>query len=106
MEQKSLVPMEPSGKHDRVSYVRYTPAQSLALEGDEGPKERIIQIVEEQRDPMEPARFRLDLPLALQSASLHCEAHLRCHYFSGPIRSCRSRLPRRLPQCCTRRLEG
>jgi len=54
--------MAPPKKRDRISYMRYTPSEQQQI-GASAPKERIIQMVEEQRDPMEPARFRTNQKL-------------------------------------------
>ncbi|CAF1471958.1 unnamed protein product [Adineta steineri] len=42
-----------------AQYIRYTPSQQ-GLEFNSGAKQRIIQMVEVQKDPMEPSRFKIN----------------------------------------------
>ena len=53
----ACLPVQMAQRTTPDQYVRYTPAQqNPELAG--GSTQRIIRIVEEQRDPMEPPRFK------------------------------------------------
>jgi SNW domain-containing protein 1 len=54
----SALPVQHAVRPGPAEYIRYTPA----TQGDQyaaGAQQRIIRMVEEQRDPMEPPRFQL-----------------------------------------------
>ncbi len=51
------MPVQHAEKQAPVQYIRYTPSQQGAA-FNSGAKQRIIQMVEVQKDPMEPPRFK------------------------------------------------
>lgn len=53
----SALPVQHADKQAPVQYIRYTPSQQGAA-FNSGAKQRIIQMVEVQKDPMEPPRFK------------------------------------------------
>lgn len=55
----AALPVKAAAKQAPAQYIRYTPAQ----QGDEfnsGAKQRVIRMVEAQRDPMSPPRFKIN----------------------------------------------
>lgn len=55
----SALPVQHAEKQGPVQYIRYTPSQQGA-DFNSGAKQRIIQMVEVQKDPMEPPRFKIN----------------------------------------------
>lgn len=55
----AALPVQHAEKQAPVQYIRYTPSQQGAT-FNSGAKQRIIQMVEVQRDPMEPPRFKIN----------------------------------------------
>jgi len=55
----AALPVQHAEKQAPVQYIRYTPSQQGAA-FNAGAKQRIIQMVEVQRDPMEPPRFKIN----------------------------------------------
>ena len=53
----SALPVQLAEKQAPVQYIRYTPSQQ-GTAFNSGAKQRIIQMVEVQKDPMEPPRFK------------------------------------------------
>lgn len=58
----SALPVQHAEKQGPVQYIRYTPSQQGAG-FNSGAKQRIIQMVEVQKDPMEPPRFKVNKKL-------------------------------------------
>ncbi|CAF0749411.1 unnamed protein product [Adineta ricciae] len=58
----SALPVQHAEKQAPAQYIRYTPSQQGA-EFNSGAKQRIIQMVEVQKDPMEPPRFKINKKL-------------------------------------------
>lgn len=58
------LPVRHAEKQGEAQYIRYTPSQQLSLEGgsssSNGQDQRIIRIVEVQKDPLEPPRFKIN----------------------------------------------
>ena len=55
----SAMPVRAADKQAPAQYVRYTPAQQGA-QFNSGAKQRVIRMVEAQRDPMSPPRFKIN----------------------------------------------
>ncbi|CAF2768547.1 unnamed protein product [Rotaria sp. Silwood2] len=55
----AAMPVQHAEKHAPVQYIRYTPSQPGPA-FNSGAKQRIIQMVEVQKDPMEPPRFKIN----------------------------------------------
>lgn len=53
----SALPVRHAEKQAPVQYIRYTPSQQGGGHNS-GAQQRIIRMVEEQKDPMEPPKFR------------------------------------------------
>lgn len=53
----AALPVQHAKKTAPAQYVRYTPSQQSGMNAG-GAQQRIIRLVEEQKDPMEPPRFR------------------------------------------------
>jgi len=51
------LPVQHAQKTAPAQYIRYTPSQQAGAGGGEV-QQRIIRMVEEQKDPMEPPRFK------------------------------------------------
>ncbi|CAF0841624.1 unnamed protein product [Adineta steineri] len=58
----AALPVQHAEKTGPVQYIRYTPSQQGAA-FNSGAKQRIIQMVEVQKDPMEPPRFKINKKL-------------------------------------------
>jgi SNW domain-containing protein 1 len=58
----AALPVQHAEKTAPVQYIRYTPSQQGAS-FNSGAKQRIIQMVEVQKDPMEPPRFKINKKL-------------------------------------------
>ncbi|RCN32184.1 SKIP/SNW domain protein [Ancylostoma caninum] len=55
----SALPVRHAEKQAPAQYIRYTPSQQSSLHAG-GSQQRIIRMVEEQKDPMEPPKFRIN----------------------------------------------
>jgi len=55
----AAMPVRAADKQEPAQYIRYTPSQQGAS-FNSGAKQRIIRMVEVQKDPMEPARFKVN----------------------------------------------
>jgi len=55
----AAMPVRAADKQEPAQYIRYTPSQQGAA-FNSGAKQRIIRMVEMQRDPMEPPRFKIN----------------------------------------------
>uniref|UniRef100_A0A1I8BA78 SKIP_SNW domain-containing protein n=1 Tax=Meloidogyne hapla TaxID=6305 RepID=A0A1I8BA78_MELHA len=53
------LPVQHAKKTGPSQYIRYTPSQQSGLHAS-GAQQRIIRLVEEQKDPMEPPRFQIN----------------------------------------------
>ena len=58
--QPTHVPQQQSG----AQYIRYTPSQQ-GMSFNSGAKQRVIRMVEAQKDPMEPPRFKYESTLLM-----------------------------------------
>ncbi|CAD6196097.1 unnamed protein product [Caenorhabditis auriculariae] len=56
---ESALPVRHADKQAPAQYIRYTPSQQSGL-GAGGSQQRIIRMVEEQKDPMEPPKFKIN----------------------------------------------
>ncbi|KAL3083353.1 hypothetical protein niasHS_011155 [Heterodera schachtii] len=55
----AALPVQHAKKTAPAQYIRYTPSQQSGLNAG-GAQQRIIRLVEEQKDPMEPPRFQIN----------------------------------------------
>ena len=55
----AAMPVRAAEKQEPAQYIRYTPSQQGSTYNS-GAKQRIIRMVEVQKDPMEPARFKIN----------------------------------------------
>jgi len=55
----AAMPVRAAEKQEPAQYIRYTPSQQGST-FNSGAKQRIIRMVEMQKDPMEPARFKIN----------------------------------------------
>ncbi|KAL3873501.1 hypothetical protein ACJMK2_036610 [Sinanodonta woodiana] len=55
----AAMPVKAADKQAPVQYIRYTPSQQ-GLAFNSGAKQRIIRMVEAQKDPMEPPKFKVN----------------------------------------------
>ncbi|KAF7639786.1 SKIP_SNW domain-containing protein [Meloidogyne graminicola] len=55
----AALPVQHAKKTAPPQYIRYTPSQQSGLHAS-GAQQRIIRLVEEQKDPMEPPRFQIN----------------------------------------------
>ena len=55
----AAMPVRAADKQEPAQYIRYTPSTGGEAFGS-GAKQRIIRMVEQQKDPMEPARFKIN----------------------------------------------
>uniref|UniRef100_A0A8C4PY91 SNW domain-containing protein 1 n=1 Tax=Eptatretus burgeri TaxID=7764 RepID=A0A8C4PY91_EPTBU len=55
----AAMPVRAADKQAPAQYIRYTPAQQ-GIAYNSGAKQRVIRMVEMQKDPMEPARFKIN----------------------------------------------
>merc|ERR1719450_802364 len=55
----AAMPVRAAEKQEPAQYIRYTPSQQGSTYNS-GAKQRIIRMVEMQKDPMEPARFKIN----------------------------------------------
>jgi SNW domain-containing protein 1 len=55
----AAMPVRAADKQAPAQYIRYTPAQQ-GVAYNSGAKQRIIRMVEAQKDPMEPPRFKVN----------------------------------------------
>lgn len=53
----AALPVRAAEKQQPAQYIRYTPS-SQSVSFNSGAKQRIIKIVEAQKDPMEPPKFK------------------------------------------------
>jgi SNW domain-containing protein 1 len=53
----AALPVQHAKKTAPAQYIRYTPSQQSGMNAG-GAQQRIIRLVEEQKDPMEPPRFQ------------------------------------------------
>uniref|UniRef100_A0A0N4ZYZ7 SKIP_SNW domain-containing protein n=1 Tax=Parastrongyloides trichosuri TaxID=131310 RepID=A0A0N4ZYZ7_PARTI len=56
----SALPVKHAQKPGDPQYIRYTPSSQMASVTGQAPQQRIIRIVEEQTDPMEPPKFKIN----------------------------------------------
>ncbi|CEF61302.1 Puff-specific protein Bx42 [Strongyloides ratti] len=56
----SALPVKPAQKVGESQYIRYTPSSQMTSVTGQAPQQRIIKIVEEQVDPMEPPKFKIN----------------------------------------------
>ena len=57
LKTAAALPVQHAQRQAPAQFVRYTPSQQSGLYAS-GAQQRIIRIVEEQKDPMEPPRFQ------------------------------------------------
>ena len=57
-------PNQIAQKPGQAQYIRYTPSQQ-GIAYNSGAKQRVIRMVEVQKDPMEPPRFKYDIHIVL-----------------------------------------
>ncbi|CAF4905570.1 unnamed protein product, partial [Rotaria sp. Silwood1] len=62
------IPIQHAKKQTPVQYIHYTPSQQGPT-FNSGAKQRIIQMVEVQKDPMEPSRFKINKKIPRGSPS-------------------------------------
>merc|ERR1712088_333833 len=55
----AAMPVRAADKQEPAQYIRYTPSQQ-GQAYNSGAKQRVIRMVEVQKDPMEPARFKIN----------------------------------------------
>jgi len=55
----AAMPVRAAEKQEPAQYIRYTPSQQ-GTAFNSGAKQRVIRMVEVQKDPMEPARFKIN----------------------------------------------
>merc|ERR1719507_1641321 len=55
----AAMPVRAADKQEPAQYIRYTPSQQ-GQAYNSGAKQRVIRMVEGQKDPMEPARFKIN----------------------------------------------
>merc|ERR1719340_496395 len=55
----AAMPVRAADKQEPAQYIRYTPSQQ-GQAFNSGAKQRVIRMVEVQKDPMEPARFKIN----------------------------------------------
>ena len=55
----AALPVQHAKKTAPTQYIRYTPSQQSGMNAG-GAQQRIIRLVEEQKDPMEPPRFKIN----------------------------------------------
>lgn len=66
---KAALPVQHAQKPDAPQFIRYTPSQQGAM-NNSGAQQRIIRMVEQQKDPMEPPMFKYVLELLGQFLSV------------------------------------